>query len=126
MTLFRPLLLVALMVAGPVAAAQANGASDMQACKAMAATLTPKQAEIAELTALRDEAADSVETTGEAWEDIEIHRRASAGHAAAADTAKAAYDEAKKRLARQELALQASVRQYNDDVTAFNSRCTKK
>lgn len=126
MTLFRPLLLVALMVAGPVAAAQANGASDMQACKAMAATLAPKQAEIAELTALRDEAAETVETTGEAWEDIEIHRRASAGHAAAADAAKAAYDEAKKRLARQELALQASVRQYNDDVAAFNSRCTKK
>lgn len=126
MTLFRPLLLVALMVAGPVAAAQANGASDMQACKAMAATLTPKQAEIAELTALRDEAAETVETTGEAWEDIEIHRRASAGHAAAADTAKTAYDEAKKGLARHELALQASVRQYNDDVAAFNTRCTKK
>lgn len=126
MTLFRPLLLVALMVAGPVAAAQANGASDMQACKAMAATLAPKQAEIAELTALRDEAAETVETTGEAWEDIEIHRRASAGHAAAADAARTVYDEAKKRLARQELALQASVRQYNDDVAAFNSRCTKK
>ena len=125
MILFRPLFLAALMIAGPVAAAQANGTADMQACKAMAATLTPKQIEIAELTALRDEAAETVETTGEAWEDIEIHRRASAGHAAAADTAKTAYDEAKKRLARDELALQASVRQYNDDVAAFNSRCTK-
>lgn len=126
MPFFRPALLAALMVAGPVAAAEANGASDMQACKAMAATLAPKQAEIAELTALRDTAAESVETTGEAWEDIEIHRRASAGHAAAADTAKTAYDEAKKGLARHELALQASVRQYNDDVAAFNTRCTKK
>lgn len=126
MTLFRPLLLSALLLAGPVAAAQANGTADMQACKAMAATLTPKQAEIAEMTAKRDEAASAVETTGEAWEDIEIHRRASAGHAAQADTAKAAYDEAKKLLARHELALQASVRQYNDDVAAFNSRCAKK
>ena len=126
MTLFRPLLLVALMVAGPVAAAQANGASDMHACNALAATLAPKQADLAVLTALRDEAAETVETTGEAWDDIEIHRRASAGHAAAADTAKTAYDEAKKHLARHELALQASVRQYNDDVAAFNSRCTKK
>lgn len=126
MPFFRPALLAALMVAGPVAAAEANGASDMQACKAMAATLAPKQTEIAELTALRDAAAETVEATGEAWEDIEIHRRASAGHAAAADTAKTAYDEAKKRLARDELALQASVRQYNDDVAAFNSRCTKK
>jgi hypothetical protein len=63
---------------------------------------------------------------GEAWEDLEIHRRASAGHAAQADTAKAAYDEAKKLLAQRELALQASVRQYNDDIAAFNSRCAKK
>lgn len=126
MTPFRPLFLSAFLLAGPVAVAQANGTADLRACKAMAETLPPKQAEITGMTAKRDEAAAAVETTGEAWEDLEIHRRASAGHAAQADTAKAAYDEAKKLLAQRELALQASVRQYNDDIAAFNSRCAKK
>lgn len=126
MILFRPLFLATLMIACPVAAAQANGTADMQACKAMAATLPPKQAEITQLTTERDAAAEAVESTGEAWEDTEIHRRASAGHAAAADAARTVYDEAKKRLARHELALQASVRQYNDDIAAFNSRCATK
>ncbi len=126
MMIVRPLLLAALMAAGPLATAQANGSTNMQACKAMAATLAPKQAEIAELKDVRDAAADDVETTGDTWEDAETHRHASAGHAASAEAARTAYDEAKKLLARRELALQATLSQYNDDVAAFNSRCAKK
>lgn len=126
MSVIRPLMLALLIVGAHAAVAEANGASDIKACKALAATLAPKQADITAMTAARDAAFDATETTGEAWEDAEIHRRASAGHAAAADEAKLAYDEANKLLARREMALQASVSQYNDDVAAFNSRCAKK
>ena len=119
-------LLLALIIAGAHAAvAEANGASDLKACKAMAATLAPKQADIADMTAERDAAAEATETTGEAWEDAEIHRRISAGHAATADEAKAAYGEARQLLARREMALQASVAQFNDDVAVYNARCAK-
>lgn len=126
MSIIRPMLIAALLIASHSAAAQANGTADMQACKALAATLPPKQAEIAELTASRDEAATLVEATGDAWEDAEIHRLASGAHAATADQAKSSYDDARKLLARREMALQATLRQYNDDVAMFNQRCAKK
>lgn len=126
MTILRTLVLAVLLATGPLATARANGSADVQACKAMAAKLGPVQAEIAKLKQTRDEAAETVETTGEAWDDAEVMRRASAGHAATADTAKAAYDDAKNLLAARELALQSSVSQFNDDVTAYNTRCTKK
>lgn len=122
----RSLLVSAMLAAAPVAAAHANGSADLQACKAMAATLAPKQADIAKLTETRDAAATNVETTGEAWEDVQIHRRASAGHATKADEAKAVYDEAKRVLAKHEMALQSAVNQFNDDVAAYNSRCASK
>lgn len=126
MTILRPLMLAALLAAGPVAAAQANGSADVKACKAMAAKLGPLQAEIAKLKQTRDEAAETVESTGEAWDDAEVMRRASAGHAATADATKATYEDAKKLLASRELALQSTVTQFNDDVTAYNTRCAAK
>ncbi|PKP83357.1 MAG: hypothetical protein CVT79_00690 [Alphaproteobacteria bacterium HGW-Alphaproteobacteria-18] len=126
MPVIRPLMLAVFIFGAHAATADANGASDMKACKAMAATLAPKQADITEMTTTRDAAAATLETTGDAWEDAETHRLVSASHAATADTAKAAYDDARQVLARRELALQASVRQYNDDVAAFNSRCARK
>lgn len=126
MSLIRPLMLAAAMLAAPVAFAHANGTPDVKACKAMTETLAPKQADIAEMTATRDTAAAKVEAAGDAWEDAETHRLVSSSHAVTADQAKASYDEARQTLARQEMALQASVRQYNDDVAAFNSRCARK
>ena len=126
MSFFRPLMLALFIAGAHAAVAEANGASDLKACKAMAATLAPKQADIEDMTAERDTAAETAETTGEAWEDAEIHRRASAGHAAAADEAKAAYGEAKRLLARREMALKASVAQFNDDVAAYNNQCARK
>ncbi len=126
MSFIRPLMLALLIASAHAAVAEANGASDLKACKAMAATLAPKQADIADMAAERDAAAEAVETNGEAWEDAEVHRRVSAGHAAAADRAKAAYDDSRKLLASHEMALQSSVAQFNDDVAAYNSRCTRK
>lgn len=124
--MLRALSVAAVFLSMPVAAAQANSAQDVQACRAMAATIAPREAEIAALVAERDEAADSVERYGDAWEDAEIHRLASAGHAATADTAKAAYDDARRLLSRREMALQATVRQFNDDADAFNARCARR
>lgn len=126
MPVLRPALFVLLLLGAPVAMAHANGTSEFKACKALAATLAPKQADITELTASRDETAIIVEASGEAWEDAEILRNASAAHAAKADQTKSAYEDAKKQLARKEMALQATVRQYNDDVSAFNNQCAKK
>lgn len=126
MPLIRPLMLAIVIFAAHSAAAEANGASDLKACKAMAATLGTRQADITQMTAARDAVAETVEITGEAWEDTEAHRLASSQHAAAADTARAAYDKATQQLSHQETALQAAVNQYNDDISVFNSRCAKK
>lgn len=113
----------AVVLAAP---AQANGKTDVAACKAMQATLVPRQTEITGLTERRDASAIAVEAAGEAWEDVEIHRLISDAHAAAADSAKAAYTSARQQLARDEMALQATVKQFNTDVSVFNARCSTK
>jgi len=112
-----------LALAGP---ALANGTVDAAACKAMQATLAPRQAEISELTEQREASALRAEEAGIAWEDAEIHRLVSAGHAATADRERAAYDAAKKQVARDELALQSAVKQFNTDVSVYNTRCAPK
>lgn len=123
MTYLRVLSIAALMLAGPAATAQANSAQDAELCRVMSATMTPRKAEIETMTAERDAAAAEVELTGDVWEDAEVHRLASASHARTADTARAAHDEARKLLSRREQALQATLRQFNSDVAAFNARC---
>ncbi len=112
-----------MVLAGP---ALANGKVDVAACKAMQATLAPRQAEISELTEQREAAARRAEEAGMAWEDAEIHRLVSAAHAATADRELAAYDAAKKQFARDELALQSAVQQFNADVAVYNTRCSPK
>ncbi|MBK8199352.1 MAG: hypothetical protein IPK75_13425 [Acidobacteria bacterium] len=124
--MLRALILSGVLSLAFAAPALAAGTRDAAACKAMQATLAPRQTEIADLTAARDAAAELTEVSGEAWEDVEIHRLASKAHAAAADEAKAAYEAAKAKLARDELALQDAVVRFNDDVAAFNTRCTSK
>ncbi len=57
---------LALVLAGP---ALANGKVDVAACKAMQATLAPRQAEISELTEQREASALRAEEAGIAWED---------------------------------------------------------
>ena len=114
-----------LMAAAP-SLAHAGTSRDVDACKAMQATLAPRQAEIADLTKDRDAAAAASEAAGEAWDDVEIHRLVSKAHADTADSAKAAYEAARGDLARRELALQDGVQRLNADIAEFNSRCADK
>lgn len=111
-----------LAVAGPAAA---NGKVDVAACKAMQATLAPRQAEIAELTEKRAASVIQAEDLSVAWEDAEIHRLVSQSFAKAADELKASFEQAKGQLARDELALQSAVSAFNANVDAYNMRCTK-
>ena len=107
----------------PVAAADAASARDMARCQAMSSTFGPKQKQIAEMKDARDAQAEIVETTGEAWDDVEILRNASAANAAKADAARAAYETAKAELVRMEQGLQAAVAGLNADIAAYNQSC---
>ncbi len=98
-------------------------AQNAEACRAMAATIAPRQAEIDEIKAVRDAAAAKVETSGANWEDAEIHRLVSPAFAKEADGARAAYEDARKVLARHEMALQATVTAFNEDTERFNKLC---
>lgn len=118
-----PALVTALMVCASGSVAHAEDYRSNRACRALAATLPAKQEEITRLVDIRDEAAIDVEARGEAWEDAEILRRASRGHASAADTAREAYDAARERLAAHETALQDALTVYNDEVASFNRSC---
>ncbi|MEX1250284.1 MAG: hypothetical protein WEA77_03720 [Hyphomonas sp.] len=118
-TFIAPLL--ALSLAGP---ALASGKPDLKACRAMQETIAPREAEIAELAAKRDASAVLAEEAAIRWEDAEIHRLVSRAHAETAGREHAAYDAARRQVARDELALQSTVQQFNTDVSAFNSRCS--
>ena len=103
--------------------AQALTAQQVKQCNAMGKSLQVRQAEAKKKADARAALVDQVETAGEAWEDVEIHRRVSAGHAVAADEAKAAYEALKGDLMRQEMSLQSLVNQLNEDVSAYNELC---
>ena len=110
--------------AAPVAAADAaSSARDLARCQAMSATFGPKQKEIAEAKDARDAQAGIVEAKGEAWDDVEVLRNASAAHAAAADAARADYETARAELVRLEQGLQARVADLNADIGAYNQTC---
>jgi len=110
-------------VAGP---ALANDTVDVAACVAMQATLAPRQAEIGKLSEQRETSALRADEAGVVWEDAETHRLVSAAHAATADRELSAYEAAKKQFARDELALQSGVTQFNAEVSAYNTRCATK
>ena len=116
---------VALMAAMP-AAADTLSPKQVQRCKAMQSTLGPKQAEIEEATAKRDELAAKAEALGERYEDAQVMRFASASNAEAADSAKAEFDAARRAFAQAEFALQANARQFNQDVADYNRTCATK
>lgn len=117
---------ILLLLAAQTATANALTAADAARCKAMAGTLAPKKAEIQEMQTERDAMAVTVEVKGEAWEDAEAVRLFSAAHAEAADVAKAEYDALRKQLANKEMALQAQVGQFNQDISAYNQSCATK
>ena len=108
---------VALMIAMP-ATADALSPKQVERCKAMQATLAPKQAEIEKATASRDELAARAEA--------QVMRLASSSNAEAADSAKAEFDAARRAFAQAEFALQANARQFNQDVADYNRSCAPK
>ena len=120
----RLLAVLVFALAAPVAAADAASAKALARCQAMSATFGPKQKEITKLKEARDAQAEAVESKGEAWDDLEVLRNASAANAEKADAAKAEYEAARKDLARLEQGLQASVSALNADVNAYNKSCT--
>ena len=120
----RLLIAAILVLTAPVAAADAAvSAKDLARCQAMSATFAPKQKDIAKLKEARDAQAELVETRGEAWDDVEVLRNASAEHAKTADAAKADYEAAKTDLVRMEQGLQAAVAALNADIDAYNRSC---
>lgn len=94
-------------------------------CAEQAASLQDQQAEAQEIAAAREELLEAVEAAGDAWEDVEIHRLVSAGHATTADEAKATYESLKADLIQKEISLQDLVVTLNQDVAAYNETCAK-
>ena len=121
--MMRHILAIGLVLLALAAPAHAG---DAAACKAMKAALAPRAVEVADLKAKRDASAELTEVAGEAWDEMEVHRLMSSGHAAQADSGKAAYEDARRQLARDEMALQATLKQYNSDVAVYNARCAPK
>ena len=92
-------------------------------CAEQAADIQNRQVKAQAVAEARLELVDEVEAAGDAWEDVEIHRLASAGHAATADEAKAVYETLKADLFEKESSLQTLVVSLNEDVAAYNQRC---
>ena len=94
-------------------------------CAEQAADLQNRQVKAQKIAEARLELVEEVEAAGDAWDDVEIHRLASEGHAAMADEAKAVYEELKADLYEKEVSLQNLVASLNQDVAAYNESCAK-
>ena len=123
-SMIRPFLAAIVLLAALPAAADALSPKQVERCKAMQATLAPKQAELLEATEKRDALAEQAEALGEQFEDAQVMRLASSSNAQAADAAKAEFDTARRAFAQAEYALQSSARQFNQDVADYNRSCT--
>lgn len=117
-------LVITVCFASPAAAALST--KDVRRCNAMAATLTPKKAQIQTLTAQRDAQAEKVEVLGDSWEESETMRNFKGDAGASADTLKTNYDAAKARLMHMDRALQVTAKQFNTDISDYNRSCAKK
>ena len=96
-----------------------------QTCGQQASELQAQQTEAQEIADARLTLLDEVEAAGDVWEDLEVHRLASSGHASSADEAKAKYEALKADLVQKESDLQARVVALNESVAAYNQRCVK-
>lgn len=94
-----------------------------QSCSQQAAQLQDRQTEAQQTADARLALVDEVEAAGDAWEDVEVHRLASADHAAVADEAKVKYETLKSELLSKEQSLQTLVVSLNQEVAAYNQRC---
>ena len=96
-----------------------------QSCSQQAAQLQNGQTQAQQIAETRLTLVDEVEAAGDAWEDVEVHRLASAGHAQVADEAKAKYETLKADLVQKERALQTLVVSLNNQVSAYNTKCVR-
>lgn len=94
-------------------------------CTEQGADLQTRQIKAQKIAEARLALVDELEAAGDAWEDVEVHRLASAGHADIADQAKAKYDTLKANLIQKEQSLQSLVVALNRDAAAYNQRCVK-
>lgn len=124
--MFRSILITTALLAAPAFTASASADGQLKACQAMAATLAPKQAEIGEMKEKRDALAVVVETTGEAWQDAEVHRLVSPAMAQEATKAEATYGAKKRELVQIEAGMQSALAQFNRDVADYNAVCASK
>lgn len=122
--MFVSALAMSVCFASPAAAALST--KDVQRCNAMAATLTPKKAEIQTLIAQRDAQAEQVEVLGDVWEESETMRNFKGDADVSADAHKADYDAAKAKLMHMDRALQVAAKQFNTDISDYNRSCAKK
>ena len=114
---------LAAMCVAPTAAALT--ASQAKTCKAMGAELQTRQKSVAALKAEREALAAEVETLGLAWDDAQVMRNASKGHAAAADAAQAAYEAAKAELIAKDGVFVDAANGLNAGVAQYNASCVK-
>mgnify|MGYP001791259353 CR=1 FL=1 len=94
-------------------------------CAQQAADLQIQQVKAQKMTETNQALAEEVEAAGAAWEDVEIHRLASAGHAATADEAKLIYDGLRAEFTQTEILRQELLVAFNQAVSAYNEACTK-
>ncbi|NQY41310.1 MAG: hypothetical protein HRT80_14555 [Henriciella sp.] len=94
-------------------------------CAEQAADLQTRQVKAQKIAEARLALVEEVEAAGDAWDDVEIHRLASEGHAETADEAKAVYEGLKADLFEKEVSLQDMVVSLNQDVAAYNESCAK-
>ncbi|MEL7541171.1 MAG: hypothetical protein AAGJ51_09740 [Pseudomonadota bacterium] len=95
-------------------------------CAEQAADLQKRQTKAQQIADARIALVDEVEAAGDAWENAEAMRNFSKDQAAQADATKVAYDALKSDLFVKEQSLQAMVVSLNQDVAAYNKRCTKE
>ncbi|MCI4645499.1 MAG: hypothetical protein MRY64_12015 [Hyphomonadaceae bacterium] len=113
-------LVAALTLAMPAGALTAQEAAQ---CRVMSQSFGVRQAEVLELQERQAELATLADELGAAWELKEEVRNFSAGHAAEADEARIAFDEAKMDAMRVTADLRSKAQMLNADVAQFNARC---
>ena len=124
---FMRLIPVSLVCAAMIVpASHALTASEVKQCKAMGQSLQVRSAELQEQDQTRVTEAEAVETAGALWEDAEVHRYASPGHAAEADALKADFDALKSSFMKKEMTFFSNAAMLNEDMAAYNAMCAAK
>lgn len=112
-----------LAVTSLVPVASALSPKDAKWCQDTAKSFPARQASVQADNARRTELAETAELAGEEWENAESLRNLSAEHAAAADEAKAAYEDAKADFYEIDEQVRTRTSALNADFDKFNKVC---